>query len=53
MTQSPDGTPRDPTDAATRLRGRNIALAIALAALVVLFYLVTVVKGPAGLNPGL
>jgi hypothetical protein len=31
-------------------RARSIALAIALAALVVLFYVVTLVKGPAVLN---
>jgi hypothetical protein len=53
MTPRPEGPAREPADAATRLRGRNIALAVALAALVVLFYLVTVVKGPGSLNPGL
>ena len=31
-------------------RGRSIAIALALAALVVLFYLVTLVKGPGVLN---
>jgi len=36
-----------------RLRQRNIAVAIALALLVLLFYAVTVVKGPGTLNPGL
>ena len=31
-------------------RARSIAIALALAALVILFYVVTLVKGPAGLN---
>jgi hypothetical protein len=31
-------------------RARSIALALALAALVILFYVVTLVKGPAVLN---
>jgi predicted nucleic acid-binding Zn ribbon protein len=33
-----------------RRRARSIAIALALAALVVLFYIVTLVKGPAVLN---
>jgi hypothetical protein len=33
-----------------RRRTRSIAIALALAALVVLFYIVTLVKGPAVLN---
>ena len=33
-----------------RRRARSIAIALALAALVVLFYLVTLVKGPGVLN---
>lgn len=31
-------------------RGRSIAIALALAALVILFYIVTLVKGPGVLN---
>jgi len=33
-----------------RRRGRSIAIAVALAALVILFYVVTLVKGPGVLN---
>jgi hypothetical protein len=33
-----------------RRRGRSIAIALALAALVILFYVVTLVKGPGVLN---
>jgi hypothetical protein len=32
-------------------RGRSIAIALALGALVILFYIVTLVKGPGVLNP--
>lgn len=46
----------DPTplsvEEARRRRGRNVALAVALALLVLLFYLVTLVKGPGVANPG-
>ena len=34
-------------------RSRSIAIAVALAALVVLFYIVTLVKGPRGADPSL
>jgi hypothetical protein len=35
-----------------RRRQRNIALAVALGLLVVLFYVVSFIKGPGVLNPG-
>jgi hypothetical protein len=36
-----------------RRRARSIAIAVSLGVIVVLFYLVTLVKGPAVLNPPL
>lgn len=47
-----DPTPLS-TDEVRRRRGRNVALAVALALLVILFYLVTLVKGPGVSNPGI
>jgi hypothetical protein len=39
-------------DQAKRLRQRNIAMAVALGLLVILFYVVTFVKGPGVANLG-
>lgn len=50
---------REPTaappagDMASRRRGRNVALALALGGLVLLFYFVTLVKGPGVLTTGM
>jgi hypothetical protein len=45
MSEKPDGVTLTP-EQARRRRQRNVAMGIALALLVVLFYVVTFVKGP-------
>jgi hypothetical protein len=51
MDEKPEPTGVVLTDAQKRSRrARSIAIALALGALVVLFYIVTLVKGPAVLN---
>jgi ferric-dicitrate binding protein FerR (iron transport regulator) len=49
MAEEPDRVTLTP-EQQRRRRARSIAIALALAALVILFYVVTLVKGPGVLN---